>query len=204
MLSRSLIRRETPPPLRGRPGGGFFLGILCLGLIYSGTWALAAEEKPAEKKSEEAKPAEAAKSKTQFYRVLARKQAATIDDAIRAVARYKGGPEEIQPLPAELDFLKKQKINFPADIIKRKDETLTNGTAANMLMRAMGIKGGFMYRFFPDSQRIALREAVASGIIPANTFIDQTMSGNDLMAMLLKVIDAKKKEKTTASRGKSY
>lgn len=146
-----------------------------------------------------AQPAQtSAASKTLFYRLLARKPAATIEDAIRAVYRYKGGENELHPLVEEMDYLDKNGIHFSKDIIKRKDDTLTIGGASRMLMNALNIKGGLLYRLFPDNQRYALREATRQGIVPPNSFIGQTMSGNDLMGMLVRLMEVSEYQKKKA------
>lgn len=145
-----------------------------------------------------AAPAKVIESKTMYYRLLARKPAATLEDAVRAVARFRGGAEELRPLAVEIEDLEKKGIKFPKDIIRRKDETLTIGAAAHMLMKAMGIKGGLMYKIFPNNQRYALREATNLGIVQPNSFMNQTMSGNDLVGMLVRVNevrDQQQKEK---------
>lgn len=165
-----------------------------------------AEAAPAQKPQAAASDAgRALSSKTMFYRLLARKQVATIEDAVRAVARFKGGGEELQPLASELEFLEKRGVHFPKDIVKQKDETLTMGVAAHMLMRAMGIRGkSVMYRFFPDNQRYAMREAVALGVISSGTFVGQTMSGNDLVGMLVRVNEVNEKQKPETGASKGY
>lgn len=135
-------------------------------------------------------------SKTLYYRLLARKPAATIEDAIRAISRYKGGSEELKPLAEELEFLKSKGVDFSKDIVIRKDDTLTIGSAAHMLMKAMGIKGNSaMYKWFPNNQRYAMKEAMAQGIVSPGSFIGQTLSGNDLMGMLVRVVEAGEAQK---------
>jgi len=152
--------------------------------------------------AEDTKPAApAASSKTMFYRLLAQKPAATVEDAIRALARYKGGAQELKPLAEELSFLNSQEIRFPKDIVRRKDMTLTMGSAAHMLMKAVGIKGkSIMYQMLPDQQRYAMREASEQGIIPPAAFVGQTLSGNDLLGMLVRVNEIVEAERKAAEK----
>ncbi len=162
-------------------------------LIGVSGWSAATEE-PQQKASAPMS------SKTMFYRLLARKPAATIEDAIRAIARDKGGSQELMPLADEMASLDKVGVHFPKAIVKRKDETLTMGSAAHMLMKAMGIKGkSFMYNFFPDKQRYALKEAVDMGIIPPNSFLGQTLSGNDLLGLLVRIKEINEQQKAAAA-----
>jgi len=160
-----------------------------------------ARSEPKESETKSAAVSRAVSSKTLFYRLLARKPAATIEDAIRAVARFKGGSEELQPLAGELAFLESHGVSFPKDIARRKDETLTIGSAAHMLMKAMGIKGGgLMYKFFSGNQRYAMREAVSLGIVQSNSFVGQTMSGNDLVGMLVLVNEVSEAQKRAVEK----
>lgn len=182
MVSRSLIQA---------------IGFLTVIVALDAPVTLAAE--PA--KDQAAGVSQALESKTMFYRLLARKSVATVEDAIRAVARYKGSSQELQPLAVEMEFLAKQGVRLPKEIVRTKDQTLTVGAAAHMLMKAMGIKGGVMYTLFPDNQRYALREAIALGIIKPNSFIVQTMSGNDLVGMLVLVKEVSEKQNAKPSPG---
>lgn len=157
-------------------------------LIGLAVIALALAVVPAAVWAEEPKaPAEA--SKTLFYRTLARKPTATIEDAVRALARYKSGPEEWMNFDADLKFLKSKNVEIPKEMAARKDDPLTQGMATHMFMKALGVKGGFMYRLFPNNQRYALREAMTMGLVPGNVFVGQTLSGSEMMGLLIKIVE---------------
>ena len=133
-------------------------------------------------------------SKTLFYRTLIRKPTATIEDAVQALARYKGGPEEWMDLDAAVRFLKSKGVEIPKALVDQKGDPLTQGVAAHMFMKALGIRGGFMYRFFPNNPRYALREAMALGIVPGNAFMGQTLNGNEMLGLLIKTVEIRKEQ----------
>lgn len=134
--------------------------------------------------------------KTEYFRVLLRKPQATYEDAIHATARYKGYNNSID-VSAEIEFLAKQGIQFSAGIKKILNDPLDKGSATHLLMKALGVKGGVMFRLFPNSQRYSLREAVDLGFLPATSVVSEKMSGSDLLGLLVKVVDyTNKKGKT--------
>lgn len=141
-----------------------------------------------------------AESKNEYYRVLLRKKPATVEDVIRACARFKGY-EATSDLKAELTFLYNQGIKFRPDIEQMKDQALTKGNAVHILLTAMGYKGGFMWRMFPGSQRFALREAIFMKMVPDNSTVDEVMSGGDLLTLLAKVVEETDKQKKGAAEG---
>lgn len=170
---------------------------MCMsGQAMSEDTAAAPEEKPAAAGAT-APAGTAITSKTMFYRLLARKPAATVEDAIRALARHKGGLQELRPLADEIAFLEKNGMHFPEGMVKRKDVTMTMGSAAHMLMKVMGIKGkSFMYKMRPSNQRYAMREAQDLGIIPGGSFVGQTLSGNELLGLLVRVTEISEAQKS--------
>ena len=129
-----------------------------------------------------------AESKNEYYRVLLRKKPATVEDVVRACARYKGY-EATSDMKSELTFLYNQGIKFRPDIESMKDSPLTKGNAVHILLGAMGYKGGLMYRLFPSSQRFALREAIFMNMVQGSSTVDEIMSGGDLLTLLAKVAE---------------
>src|SRR3989338_1747558 len=142
-----------------------------------------------------------AESKNEYYRVLLRKKPATVEDVVRACARYKGY-EATSDMKEELTFLFNMGIKFRPDIEKMKDVPLTKGNAVHILLTAMGYKGGFMYRLFPNSQRFALREAIYMNMVPSESTVDEVMSGGDLLTLLAKVAEETDKQKKGAEGSK--
>lgn len=136
-------------------------------------------------------------SKTAFFRDIMRKPKATIADAIGATARYKGYDKAAGNLDAELAHLVQQGIHFPPTVNKMADKILDKGSATHLLMKALGIKGGVMYRLSPDSQRYALREAVDLKFMPATSVVSEQMSGGDLMGLLVKCVEYREKKGKT-------
>ena len=139
-----------------------------------------------------------AESKNEYYRGLLHKKPATVEDVVRACARYRGY-EAASDMKSELTFLYNQGIKFRPDIESVKDVPLTKGNAVHMLLGAMGYRGGFMYRLFPSSQRFALREAIFMKMLPDNSTVDEVMTGGDLLTLLAKVVEETDKQKKTDS-----
>lgn len=156
-----------------------FLFVLALGVMHQASLAPVLAEAPAAPEA----------SKTLFYRTLMRKPTATIEDAVRALSRYMGGPQEWMDFDADVRFLKSKGVEIPKDMVEKKADVLTQGVATHMFMKASGVKGGFMYRFFPNNQRYALREAMTLGVVPGNVFMAQTLSGNEMLGLLIKIIE---------------
>ncbi|MBI4179536.1 hypothetical protein HY522_08960 [bacterium] len=130
-----------------------------------------------------------ATSSMDYYRELARKDVATVGDAVHAVARAKGF-EGHSNLWVELMWLyKEHDIKFRRDISKLENMPLTKGNASHMLMEAMGVKGWVMNRIFKGSQRYALREAVYMKLLPEGSTVHQKMSGSELMGFLARIAE---------------
>ena len=131
--------------------------------------------------------------KTEYFRNLLRKDQATIEDAVHATARYKGYDGNTDAA-AEIEFLGKSGIVFPPGIQKILKDPLDKGSATYLLLKALGIKGGIMYRLFPSNQRYAIREAVDLGFLPATSVVTEKMTGADLLGLLVKVVEYKRKK----------
>lgn len=125
-----------------------------------------------------------------FYRDLKRKPVATLEDAVRAVARYEGysGPSDLRK---ELEFLRSRNITFKKDISKIGNAPVTKGNAVHIFMTAMKYRGGLMRWVMPGSQRIAVREAIHKKILPKDSIATEKMTGGELLAVLTKVVEAK-------------
>ena len=123
----------------------------------------------------------------EYYRELARKQEATVGDAVHVVARANGYSARTD-VWAELMWLyKEHDIKFRRDIAKLEKMPLTKGNAAHMLMGSMGVKGWVLQRIFKGSQRYALREAVYMELLPAESTVHQRLSGSELMGFLSRI-----------------
>ncbi len=151
--------------------------LICLAVVVSPYISSAAEEE----------------GKTVFFRELLRKPQATVEDAVHATARYKGY-EGQTGIPAEIEFLSQRGIRFQtgsraSPILSILSNPLDKGSATFLLMKALGVKGGVMYRLFPNSQRYSLREAADMGFLPATSVVSEKMSGADLLGLLVKIVE---------------
>src|SRR3989338_1288690 len=137
-------------------------------------------------------PASAA-SESEFYAALFRKETATVEDAVRLLARLGGydGPERIE---SELRFLAESGVKFRKDVAVIRNSRLTTGNLAHMMIDALRLKGGVMARVFPGSQRYAVRQAVYLGLLPSDRSPDDVVSGKDLLGFVSKLAQTMAKQ----------
>lgn len=125
-------------------------------------------------------------AESEYYAELLRKQTATVEDAVRLVARYKGYARNAD-MADELDFLWGRQVRFRKDILKIQASPLTAGNAAHLLIEASGLRGGVMARVFRSNQRYALRQAAHLGLMPDDAVVDDILSGRDLLGLMSKL-----------------
>ncbi|MDQ7779612.1 MAG: hypothetical protein RDV41_07865 [Planctomycetota bacterium] len=131
-------------------------------------------------------------SDTQFYRDLAKKQAATLDDGYRAICILRAGKDDGAKFEDLRALLVKDGIapdSWPAE----PQTELTKGKLALMICKALDIKGGVIARIFGMTERYALRELAYIGIMPQKSghfFV----SGTELLSVLSRAARYKTKE----------
>lgn len=142
-----------------------------------------------------------AEDPTHFYRMLNWKENASVADMIRITAEFKGYRGESRT-DSELAFLSAQEVKLGRlDISPSSlDRPLTKGTASYVLMRALGVRGGIMYRFFPDSRRYALREAVALQFLTPTSNPAEIVSGKDLIGLFVNILKYNESRKSVAGK----
>lgn len=133
-----------------------------------------------------ASPESAAKSETDFYRELQKKPVATNEDSIRAVARFIGyrGAENAE---AEVAYVRANKVKIRRNMLQTLRGPVRKGEAANLFLNAMGHAAdnrGLFGRLFSGSRRFAARDAMAQKLLPPDSFMNEFMTGGDLLAML--------------------
>ncbi len=125
-------------------------------------------------------------SENDFYRGLQRKPSATNEDVVRAVARLRGyrGDEEWQ---RESQYLVAQGVKFRRNMLKTPHAPATKGDAANLFLNAMDNAAGdrgLFGRLFPRSRRFAARDGMAQKLLPDDSYMNEFISGAELLAML--------------------
>ncbi|OGH56609.1 MAG: hypothetical protein A3G34_09405 [Candidatus Lindowbacteria bacterium RIFCSPLOWO2_12_FULL_62_27] len=131
------------------------------------------------------RPAQA-EPESAYYAALMRKESATVEDAVRLLARMRGYAGE-SDMRSEMRHLDESGVQFKRDIEGIRNSALTAGNAAHLLLQATGLKGGVMSWVFPSSQRYALRQAIHLGLLPETTAVEDRLSGKDLMGMVSKL-----------------
>lgn len=127
-----------------------------------------------------------AESESEFYSALMKKETATIEDAVRLLARYKGYAGN-SDMAREMEFLFKQDIRFRKDILELRQRPVTAGNAAHLMIDVAGLRGGVMAWMFRANQRYALRQAVHLGLMPDDIAVDDTLTGRDLLGFVSKL-----------------
>ncbi len=135
-------------------------------------------------------------SSTSFYRDLAKKKAATVEDGYRAICILKADKNEEMKFEERRDYLVKEGI-VPESWSLQPQTELTKGKLAYLVCKALEIKGGVIMRVFGVSERYALRELAYLRIMPqksAHFFV----SGTELLAVLSRAARYKTKEPVDA------
>ena len=86
-----------------------------------------------------------------------------------------------------LDFL--SRTDWKVEV-KKQDAPIRLGEYAFLLMKAFDIKGGLMYGLFPGP-RYACRELAYMGFIKSNALAYRTLSGEEALRILGRVLDWK-------------
>ncbi len=137
-----------------------------------------AEKSQNEKKEEKVKFLPA----PQIYTIML-KNLATVEDGLKMVV-YLVEPTKANNTPKEIANLLVSKGVVDKDDVNNLNEPLTKGLLSDMILRAKGWGGGFMYGIFGGS-RYAFRELVYRNIYPReNTSNYQHMSGAELIGTI--------------------
>lgn len=128
-----------------------------------------------------------AESESAFYAALMKKETATVEDAVRLLARAQGYPGRSE-MADELDYLHQRDIRFRQDILAVRQTPITAGNAAHLMLRATRLTGGVMAWVFPSNQRYALRQAAHLGLMPDDATVDDPLTGRDLLGFVSKLV----------------
>lgn len=128
-----------------------------------------------------------------FFRVLAAKPNATMEDAVKAVYMLKVEESPADKVTfAEICDIMVQKKLIKASYAKDPSRLVSRGQMAYMICRAIGIKGGLTMRIFGVSERYGYRECVHLGLIPVGTRVDK-ISGSELLGILAQAMEYREK-----------
>lgn len=77
--------------------------------------------------------------------------------------------------------------------VKKGDDTITMGEFSFLIMKALEIPGGLMYKLAPGS-RYASRELVYLGIVPGRNRPSRTPSGDEVLSILGRALEWKEEQ----------
>ncbi len=133
---------------------------------------------------------------TEFYRVLAGKDHATYEDAVKAVDVLDRGRLVEMPFKKRLERLEKKDI-VPDSWSKDPDQRLTRGKLAYMLMKTLNLKGGLITRLFGLNTRYAYKELVFRNIM-ASGAQSRLVAGEEVISVLRSAAQYRKKHLESA------
>lgn len=81
---------------------------------------------------------------------------------------------------------------FPKDV--KSTDYATLGAVATALTKATGVRGGVFYRLTYGSQRYAMRELKARGILPPSADISTPINGREAIGILYSLISEESEE----------
>ena len=124
-----------------------------------------------------------------FFRVLAAKPNATMEDAVKALYMLKLGESALGEMTfAEICDILTQKQLIKKDYAKDPKRLVNRGQIAYMICKALEIKGGLTMRIFGVSERYGYRECVYLGLLPVGSQWDK-VSGSELLGILAQAAD---------------
>ena len=121
-------------------------------------------------------------SDAEFIFDLSEKKHCTTDDAYRGMLYFIDGKDTSRNFRERTARLAMRGV-IDTNRTHKRNATITNGTVAYMLVRALGCRGGVMYNLTNASERYALRELVAEGIIKGSSEYSK-VSGAEYVGIL--------------------
>ena len=132
-----------------------------------------------------------------FFRVLAAKPNASMEDAVKAIYMLKVGESDVGEMTfAEICDIMKQKKLMKASYGKDPNKLVNRGQVAYMLCKVLGIRGGLTMRVFGVSERYGFRECLYLGLMPVGSQWDK-VSGSELMGILAQAAEYQEKHGKT-------
>lgn len=128
-----------------------------------------------------------ADSQLNFWHELANRRLASNDDAFHGILLDLDGHDKCADYAHRVAALKsrgmlKASFDEPADLDVRR------GTLATIIVKILGIRGGWAMHVFGQTERYDLREVVYEGVFPPSS-PQQTFSGAEFVGVIGKVDD---------------
>ena len=136
-----------------------------------------------------------AHAEVSFFRVLAAKPNATMEDVIKAAYMLNVGESasEKMTFPKTCDIMIQKKF-IKKSHAKDPDKLANRGHVAYMVCKALGIRGGLTTRIFGISERYGFRECVYLGLMPEGSQWDK-VSGSELVGIMAHAADYQEKRR---------
>lgn len=132
-----------------------------------------------------------------FFRVLAAKPNATLEDTIKAVYMLSTGESSVENKSFEqvCDIMRQKGVVVVKDPwSKTPDRMVNRGQISYMLCKALGVRGGITMHLTGVSERYAFRECVYLNLVPAGTQWD-LVTGGELVGILANAAEYQEKHR---------
>jgi hypothetical protein len=122
-----------------------------------------------------------------FWHELATRKVTSNDDAFHGVLLYSDNHDDSKTYDDRVSTLKSRGL-LPASFSEPANEAISRGTLAVMIVKMVGIKGGWVMHVFGPSPRYAVKELVYDGLYPPSS-PQQTFSGTEFVGIIGKIDD---------------
>jgi len=123
----------------------------------------------------------------EFWHTLAERNLTSNDEAFHGVLLYLGNDDPATDYAGRVKVMKSRGL-LDANFNEPPDRAIERGTLAQVLVRALRIKGGVFQRLTHDSPRYAVRELVYMDLYPASS-PQQTFSGTEFLGIMGRIED---------------
>jgi len=123
-----------------------------------------------------------------FWHELASHHLTSNDDAFHGILLDLDGHDKSANYAQRVTTLKSRGM-LKASFDEPADTAIERGTMATIVVKVLGIHGGWAMHVFGDTQRYALRELVYLGIFPPSS-PQQTFSGAEFVGVIGKIDDS--------------
>lgn len=133
-------------------------------------------------------PGDDADAQLSFWHELANHHLTSNDDAFHGILLDVDGHDKSTNYAQRVATLKSRGM-LKASFNEPADTAIERGTLATVVVKVLGIRGGWAMHVFGDTPRYALRELVYLGIFPPSS-TQQTFSGSEFVGVIGKIDDS--------------
>jgi len=126
-------------------------------------------------------------SQLEFWHTLAQRNLTSNDEAFHGVLLYLSDTDPASDYEGRVKELKSRGL-LDANFHQPADQAVERGTLAQVIVRALKIKGGVFQRLTHDNPRYAVRELMYMDLYPASS-PNQTFSGTEFLGIMGRIED---------------